>query len=91
MFLGPRFAFLIYWLIVPVRVSASFAGFNFPWLIGLLGLVFLPWTILMYVIVFPLNGFDWIWIGLAIAADIFTYTSGAYKRKSIPYYPETAP
>jgi hypothetical protein len=23
--------------------------------------------------------------------DIATYTSGAYKRRSVPYYPETAP
>jgi hypothetical protein len=91
MFLGPRFAFLIYWLFVPLKVSAAFAGLNFPWLVGILGLIFLPWTILMYVIVFPLNNWDWLWIGLAIAADIFTYTSGTYKRKSIPYYPETAP
>jgi len=42
MFLGPRFAFLIYWLIAPLRVNAAFTGFNFPWLVGLLGLIFLP-------------------------------------------------
>jgi len=91
MFLGPRFAFLIYWLLVPLKVSTAFAQFNFTWLVGILGLVFVPWTTLMYVIVFPLNNWDWLWIGLAVAADIFTYTSGVYKRKAIPYYPETAP
>jgi hypothetical protein len=91
LFLGPRFAFLIYWLLVPGKVNLAFQGFNLPWLIGILGLVFVPWTILMYVIVFPLNNWDWIWVGLAIAADVFSYTSGVYKRKSIPYYPETAP
>lgn len=90
-FLGPRFAFLIYWLLVPVKVNAAFAQFNLPWLVGILGLVFLPWTVLMYAIVFPLNSWDWLWIGLAIAADIFTWTSGGYKRKSIPYYPSSAP
>jgi hypothetical protein len=91
LFLGPRFAFLVWWLIAPVRVNAAFAQFNFPWLVGIAGLVFLPWTILMYSIVFPLNGWDWLWIGLAVAMDIFTYTSGVYKRKTIPYYPESAP
>ena len=65
--------------------------FNLPWLVGIAGLLFLPWTILMYTIVFPLNGWDWLWIGLAVACDIFTYTGGMYKRKSVPYYPETAP
>jgi hypothetical protein len=64
------------------------------WLWPLLGIIFLPWTPLMWVLVYGLNGivgFDWVWIGLALASDIFTYTSGAYKRKSIPYYPQSAP
>ena len=91
MFLGPRIGFLVYWLLAPVRVNLAFTGFNFPWLVGIAGLVFAPWTTLMYAIVFPLNGWDWLWIGLAIGADIATYMGGTYKRKSIPYYPETAP
>jgi hypothetical protein len=45
----------------------------------------------MYSIVFPLNGWDWLWIGLAIGADIATYMGGTFKRKDVPYYPETAP
>jgi hypothetical protein len=91
MFLGPRFAFLIYWLIAPVRVNAAFVDFNFSWLVGLLGLVFVPWTVLMYVLVYPMANFDWIWVGLALAGDIATYAGGTYKRKSVPYYPESAP
>jgi hypothetical protein len=31
------------------------------------------------------------WIGLALGADITTYAGGLYKRKEIPYYPDTAP
>ena len=62
--LDPAWAFLIYWLIAPVRVNAAFAAFNLPWLVGILGLVFIPWTTLMYVLIFPLNGYDWIWLGL---------------------------
>ena len=91
MFLGPRFAFLVYWLLSPARVTAAFAAFNFPWLVGIAGLIFIPWTALMYVLIFPLNNWDWLWLGIAVALDIFTYTSGMYKRKAIPYYPETAP
>ncbi len=89
-FFGPRLAFLIYWLIRPVYIDTVFQ----TWIWPLLGLIFLPWTTLMWVIVYGANGiigFDWVWVGLALAADIFAYTSGAYKRKSIPYYPEGAP
>jgi len=90
-FFGPRLAFLIYWLILPAKVSTALQAFNFQWLIGIMGLLFAPWTILMYVIVFPLGGWDWIWIGLGIAMDIFSYTSGYKNRGSIPYYPEDDP
>ena len=90
MFFGPRLAFLIYWLVRPGYVSMVFQ----TWIWPLLGLIFLPWTTLMWVLVYGANGiigFDWLWLGLALAADIASYTSGAYKRKEIPYYPSTAP
>ena len=90
-FFGPRLAFLVYWLLVPAKVTAAFAQFNLPWLVGILALIFAPWTALMYVIVFPLNGFDWIWLGLGIGADVFSYIGGYHNRKSVPMYPETAP
>ncbi|MGW8226541.1 MAG: hypothetical protein ACWGOY_12440 [Anaerolineales bacterium] len=90
-FFGPRLAFLVYWLFVPVKVSAAFANFNLPWLVGILGLIFAPWTALMYVLVFPLNGWDWLWIGLAIGADIFSYVGGYHKRQQVPGYPSDDP
>jgi len=43
-------------------VSAAFNNFNLTWLVGLAGLIFAPWTALMYVIVFPLRlglALDW--------------------------------
>jgi hypothetical protein len=41
----------------------------------------------MYVIIFPVIGFDWIWLGLALLADIGSYTGGAYgNRNQIPGY-----
>jgi hypothetical protein len=91
LFFGPRLAFLVYWLIWPARITLSFATFNFPWLVGLLGLIFAPWTSLMYVVIFPLNGFDWIWLGLGIAADVASYVGGYHNRRQVPYYPTTAP
>ena len=86
LFFGPRLGFLVYWLLATVRVNAALANFNFPWLVGLMGLIFLPWTMLMYVIIFPLNGFDWVWIGLAVGADIASYLGGYHNRQQVPGY-----
>jgi len=84
-FLGPRFGILIWWLLRPLRFTAAFTTFIWP----LLGLIFLPWTTLMYLIVFPggILAFDWVWLGLALLADIAMYTGGAYgNRDRIPGY-----
>ena len=85
--LGPRFATLIWWLINPVRFNAAFSSVIWP----ILGIIFLPWTTLMYLIVWsPLTGiagFDWVWLGLAVVADIASYGGGAYgNRERIPGY-----
>ena len=90
-FFGPRLGFLVYWLLAPMKVSAALNVFNLQWLVGILALIFVPWTILMYVIVFPMNGYDWIWVGLGLALDIFSWVSSYHNRKNVPYYPETAP
>jgi hypothetical protein len=90
-FFGPRLAFLIYWLFAPIRVNAAFKDFNLPWLVGVLGLVFIPWTTLMFVIIFPLNGWDWIWLGFGVLADVAGYIGGYQNRKQVPLYPETLP
>ena len=83
-FFGPRLAFLIYWLIPQgqARINPAFDGFFLP----LLGLIFLPWTTLMYVIVHPVNSFDWIWLGLALLADFASYYSGYLRRHDTSYY-----
>jgi hypothetical protein len=90
-FFGPRLAFLIYWLFAPNKVTAAFNTFNFPWLVGIAGLIFAPWTSLMYVLIFPLNNWDWLWLGFGIMADVAGYIDGYQNRKQVPYYPETLP
>jgi hypothetical protein len=84
-FFGPRLAFLVWRLIQPLRINATFNTFLWP----LLGLIFLPWTTLMYVIVYGANGiigFDWLWLGLALVVDIASYGGGIFNRKQVPYY-----
>jgi hypothetical protein len=90
-FFGPRLGFLVYWLIAPLRVNAAFTTFNFPFLVSLLGLIFIPWTTLMYVMIFPLNGYDWIWLGFGVFADVASYMGAFHKRQQIPGYPENDP
>ena len=85
LFLGPRAAILIWWLIRPIYYQAVFHTFIWP----LLGLIFLPWATLMYLIVAPggVIGFDWFWLAFAFLADIGTYAGGGYGNRSrIPGY-----
>ena len=85
--LGPRFAAIIWWIFNPARFSAAFNGFLLP----ILGIIFLPWTLLMYLIVWNpvtgLTGWGWLWIGLALVFDIASYAGGGYgNRNRIPGY-----
>jgi hypothetical protein len=66
---------------------SDFAGGNIWWLWPVLGIVFLPWTTIMYVIVAPggIVSWDWLWLGLMLVADIASYSGGA-GRKRIPGY-----
>ena len=82
-FLGPRAGILVWWLLQPARWNAAFQNFIWP----LLGFVFIPWTTMMYVLVFPggVTGFDWLWLGLGLLADI-SWWSGAAARRRVPGY-----
>jgi hypothetical protein len=84
-FLGPRAAVLVWWLINPLRFNIAFNTIILP----ILGIIFLPWTTLMYLLVFPggIVGFDWLWLGLGVVADIAMHGGGAWGNKDkIPGY-----
>src|SRR5512139_1831049 len=84
--LGPRVAGVVWWIARPTMWSVAFNG-SFLW--PVLGLIFLPWATLMYVLVAPngIAGFDWVWIGLGALADIASYGGGGYgNREHIPLY-----
>ncbi len=83
--LGPRVLGAIWWIARPAYWQAIFG----TWLWPLLGLIFLPWTTLMYLLVAPggIVGFEWVWLGLAVVADIASYSGSAYgNRDRIPGY-----
>lgn len=77
---APRLVFLIIWIARPAYVDAVFNTFVFP----LLGLIFLPFTTLMYVLLdappVGLRGFDWLWIALAVLLDLSHY-GGVYAQR----------
>ena len=78
--LGPRIAAIFWWLFDPNRWSSAFSS----WIWGALGILLLPWTTLMFVIVAPLGhvtGWDWFWLMLAFFADIGSYTSSGYSGR----------
>jgi hypothetical protein len=103
-FFGPRFGILLWWLADPLRFALVF-GDN--WVLPLLCFIFLPWTLLMYVLLAPLagvdidaalpatgiQGFDWIWMALAFLADMGSYFGGAYgnRRQIYGYVPAAQP
>jgi hypothetical protein len=75
-FLGPRIALLVWWIFGD-RVDRAFDSWFWP----LLGLIFLPWTTLAYLLVWSpvvgVDGGEWIVVALGFLADVLTYTSRA--------------
>lgn len=82
-FLGPRVAGIIWWIAQPNRWVGVAGAFQ-TWIWPVLGLIFLPFATLMYVLVAPggLTGLDWLWVGLAVVLDIVSYTGGGYGNRN---------
>src|SRR5262245_23737115 len=77
--LGPRALIVGWWLVEPTRWAVTFQSAFVP----VLGLLFLPWTTVMYVLVFPggIEGLDWLWLGIALAVDIASYGGSAWGNR----------
>ena len=86
----PRLGALFIWLARPALFSAAFGG---SWFWPLLGVIFMPFTTLMYVIIWTPAGLDfwgWFWIILAAIIDLGGIGgSGFANRNRMPGY--TAP
>jgi hypothetical protein len=78
---GPRLVFLLVW-IFGNQVTLAFGADPFDGLFWwpLLGLLFAPWTALIYALVYSpiegVSGFGVFMVGLAILADIASYAGG---------------
>ena len=81
---APRLVFLIIWIARPTYINAVFDTIILP----LLGLIFLPFATLMWVLLdappVGVHGFDWVWIGLAVILDLSHYATGYSQRGQVP-------
>jgi hypothetical protein len=77
--LSPRLALFLLWAFTNY-VDRAFAG----WFLPLLGLVFLPWTTLLYVLIDvapgPIHVAGWIVIALGVILDINAWAQSAARR-----------
>ena len=89
---APRIADIVLWIARPTMFTAAFGG---GWLLPLLGIIFLPFTTLMYALLWTpgigLTGWDWMWVIVAVFCDLMHYSSHAYyNRNKIPGLKEPA-
>lgn len=87
--LGPRILDALLWLFWPQFTLA----FKNEFIVPLLGVLLLPWTTLMYVLVWQpatgVSGFGWFMLGLGFVADVASYMGGGWgNRDKIPGYEE---
>lgn len=82
---APRLANIIWWLFRPLYWSAGFAGWPIVWwLWPTAGILLLPWTTLMYMMVYPygIEWYQWLFLGLALVIDIGSYAGGQRSYSS---------
>ena len=62
------------------------------WIWPLLGIIFLPYTTIMYLLVWSstgIQGWDWMWIILGVILDVMKWGQIANNRRAIPGYPDS--
>ena len=81
--LFPRLGLFIVWVARPTLVDAAFNGFLLP----LLGIIFLPFATLMYVILYTpvvgLTGWEWFWVVVAAVLDVAQWGVGFGQRRAL--------
>jgi hypothetical protein len=83
--LSPRLAVLLMWIFTS-WVDRAFGPIIWPILGPILGIIFLPLTTLMYVILWNtggrgVTGWEWIFVIVAVFADLASYGGSAYGRR----------
>ncbi|MEV0199708.1 hypothetical protein [Nonomuraea sp. NPDC050691] len=83
-------AVFILWIARPALVGAVFD----TWIWPLLGLIFLPFATLMYIVLSVsgarLSGGDWAWIVLAVLLDLLHWVNMATRNRMMPGCPPSS-
>jgi hypothetical protein len=87
MMISPRLGIIFLWAFTNF-VQRSFD----TWIWPLLGLIFLPWTTLLYILVAaPAGGitfWGWLFVGLGLISDIASHANSyASRNQAAAYYP----
>jgi hypothetical protein len=82
---APRLLLIFLWIARPNLMGQAFETFLLP----LLGFIFLPFTTLMWVLLWTgsngsISGFDWVWLGIAVLLDLGHWAGGAANRRGMP-------
>jgi hypothetical protein len=89
--LAPRIFLILAW-IFSNRWDIVWQG---DWFIPLLGIIFLPFTTVMYMLAWSapggVQGWEWLWVILGVLLDIMKWSSMIKYRKENEYYPATMP
>jgi hypothetical protein len=88
--LASRLGILVWWLQNPLAHDQPFADFVLPgglafpgWLWTLVGAIFLPWTTLAYLLLYPggIVGYEWLILGVALLVDLAGH-GGSYRHRN---------
>jgi hypothetical protein len=78
--ISPRLALALVWIFTNL-VDRAFTGFLVP----LLGLIFLPFTTLLYVLAYQpvvgVSGWGWLLVFVGLLFDLGSYGGGAFGRR----------
>jgi hypothetical protein len=89
-----RLGIVVWWLQNPQAHDQPFADFVLPgglafpgWLWTVVGAVFVPWTTLAYLLLYPggIVGYEWIILGVALLIDLAGHGGSYRHRNRIPY------
>ena len=86
---APRVVLLLAWIFNGEDRWNRVWGGNWFW--PLLGIIFLPYTTIMYMLVWQptgIQGWAWMWIGLGLFMDIMKWGQIANNRRGVPGYPK---